>query len=381
MQLAFCLFKYFPYGGLERDFMRFLQEAIARGHQCRVYCIKWQGQIPDGVDVRFVPIKALSNHRRNEKFAAYANDDIKRDPVDVVFGFNKMPGLDVYYAADSCYEDKAQKNRSWLYRLGARYRHFSKAEQSIFNRGQKTDILLISETEKNKFIEHYDTEPDRMFMLPPGISRDRCAPDNSTEIRADFRCEFNLDDDDKLMLFIGSGFIKKGLDRVIKSLASLPAEKLAKTQLYILGQDKEKNYRALAKKLNVADKVKFFNGRDDVPRFLLAADILVHPALDEAAGIVLLEAVVAGLPVLVTDVCGYAPHIDKADCGVVLSTPFSQQNLNQQLLAIYNDELMGRWRKNALSYAKNADLYSMHATGIDCVERCFNRLHQSGDER
>ncbi|WP_339670045.1 glycosyltransferase family 4 protein [Dasania marina] len=376
MRIAFCLYKYFPYGGLQRDFIRFLQEAQSRGYPCRIYCISWQGDKPANVDLRFVPAKAWSNHRRNEKYARWVQQDLAQDPVDVVFGFNKMPGLDIYYAADSCYEDKAKYSRGFLYRLGARYKHFSRYEQAIFTRGQHTDILLISETEKQKFIKHYHTEEQRMHMLPPGISKDRCAPANAPEIRQQFRREFGLAEDDNLLLFVGSGFIKKGLGRAIAALAALPEAVQNKTQLFILGQDKQKRFEQLARQLGMASRVKFMSGRDDVPRFLLSADVLVHPALDEAAGIVLLEALVAGLPVLVTDVCGYAPFIADAEAGCVLASPFNQELMNQQLQKMLNREAVKQWRQNAIAYSQREDLYSMHATGIDILERTYQRLQQ-----
>ena len=374
MKIAFCLYKYFPYGGLQRDFMRFLQEAQSRGYQCRVYCIKWQGDKPENIDLRFVPVKALSNHRRNEKYARWVQQDLQADPVDVVFGFNKMPGLDIYYAADSCYEDKAQTARGFFYKLGARYKHFSKYEQAIFSRGHDTDILLISETEKAKFVQHYQTEEQRMHMLPPGISKDRCAPENAADIRQQFRQEFGLADDENLLLFVGSGFIKKGLDRAITALAELPEAAKNKTRLFVLGQDKQAKFEQLAQQLGVAEQVSFMSGRDDVPRFLLGADVLVHPALDEAAGIVLLEALVAGLPVLVTDVCGYAHFIDDAEAGCVLASPFDQSLMTASLEKMLDKEQAKLWQQNAIAYSKTEDLYSMHKTGIDILEKTYQRL-------
>lgn len=51
MQLAFVLYKYFPFGGLQRDFMRIALECQKRGHQIRVYTLIWEGDIPPGFEV------------------------------------------------------------------------------------------------------------------------------------------------------------------------------------------------------------------------------------------------------------------------------------------------------------------------------------------
>lgn len=368
MQLAFILYKYFPFGGLQRDFMRIALECQQRGHQIRVYTLIWDGEIPEGFDVRIGPDKAFANHRRNEKFYRWLQADMQQQPVDRVIGFNKMPGLDVYYAADGCYEDKAQTLRNPLYRFSNRYRHFAGYERAVFATESSTQILMISEVQQPLFVKHYQTQAERFHLLPPGIAKDRQAPSNAAEIRADFRTEFNLQDDQYLLLQVGSGFKTKGLDRTLKALASLPTEQRERTRLMVIGQDDPKPFIVQAAALGISKQVKIFKGRSDIPRFLLGADLLMHPAYNENTGTVLLEALVSGLPVIVTDVCGYAHYIAQADCGQVLSSPFQQQQLDHALSTILADPpLRARWSENALNYAKTADLYSMPQRAADII--------------
>ncbi|MCL2644994.1 MAG: glycosyltransferase family 1 protein, partial [Betaproteobacteria bacterium] len=222
MQLAFCLFKYFPYGGLQRDFLRIALACQARGHVIRVYTLEWQGEVPPGFEVQLVPVRAWRNHSRCSKFGAWVEADIARRPVDRVIGFNKMPGLDVYFAADPCFEEKARTLRNPLYRLGGRYRHFAALERAVFAPEGRTEVLLISRTQQPFFERHYGTPSGRLHLLSPGISLDRRAPADAPVIRAAFRTEFGLGDDDLLLLLIGSGFKTKGLDRCLKALAALP---------------------------------------------------------------------------------------------------------------------------------------------------------------
>ena len=369
MRLAFLLYKYFPYGGMQRDFRRFVEEVQARGHYCRIYCIDWQGEEIPGAELRKVPASAASNHRRNERFLAWVEKDLAADPVDGVVGFNKMPGLDVYYAADSCYLDKAMNERGSLYRRGGRFRHFADYERAVFGSASRTEILLISETEKAKFKHHYNTSEERMHMLPPGISRDRCAGADAAGRRKAIRDALGLAHGEQLLLFVGSGFIKKGLDRAIRALANVREEQPHQAiRLVVVGQDRERRFRRLAKKLGVQDLVYFLGGRDDVADLLLGADTLVHPALDEAAGIVLLEALVAGLPVICTDVCGYAHHIATAKAGMVLRSPFRQEDLNAAVLRSLDGVYRSQCRETGLTYARLTDLYSMHSSGAQLIE-------------
>ncbi len=285
-----------------------------------------------------------------------------------MIGFNKMPGLDVYYAADPCFEDKAQTLRNPIYRRWGRYKHFAEYERAVFAPQAKTQILMISEVQQPLFIKHYATPADRFHLLPPGIAQDRKAPFNAADIRAEFRREFRLEGDDLLLVQIGSGFKTKGLDRSLKAVAALPRELKRRTRLFVIGQDDPKSFQLQARNLGISEQVVFLEGRSDVPRFLLGADLLIHPAYNENTGTVLLEALVAGLPVLVTDVCGYAHYIDDADCGRVVPSPFEQGYVDRLLAEMLaGNEQRALWSQNALAFAERADLYSMPERAADVI--------------
>jgi len=368
MQLAFCLFKYFPYGGLQRDFLRIALACQKRGHSIRVYTLEWQGEIPSGFDVQFVPVRAWRNHNRCSKFGAWVKADLARRPVDRVIGFNKMPGLDVYFAADPCFEEKIRALRHPFYRLGGRYRCFAALERAVFAPESHTEILMISRAQQPFFERHYGTSPERFHFLPPGISIDCRAPADAPAIRAAFRAEFGLNNDELLLLLIGSGFKTKGLDRCLKALAALPEALRKRTRLFVIGKDNPRPFQRQARSLGLTEQTVFLGGRDDVPRFLLGADLLIHPAYSETAGIVLLEALVAGLPVLVTEVCGYAHYIFEANAGRLIASPFTQQALDATLAEMLADpEARARYSSNALAFSEQADLYSLHEKAVDFI--------------
>ncbi|MBC9072301.1 glycosyltransferase family 4 protein [Thauera sp. CAU 1555] len=369
MQLAFCLYKYFPFGGMQRNFLRIALACQARGHDIRVYVLEWQGEVPEGFELVRVPVRALVNHRRYRKFTDWVQADLARRPVDRVVGFNKMPGLDVYYAGDPCFEQKARALRGRFYRFSPRYRHFSAYERAVFDPTAHTRILMMSPVQKPMFVEHYGTPAHRFHQLPPGIARDRRAPPDAPAVRAAFRAEFGLADEDLLLLQIGSGFRIKGVDRTLAALASLPPPLAARTRLMVIGQDDDAPYRRQAAQLGVAGRVRFFKGRTDIPRFLLGADLLIHPAYNENTGNVLLEALAAGLPVLVTGICGFAHYVADADAGVVVSSaPFVQAELDAELARMLSDEPARRhWARNALAFADSADIYDMPERAADVI--------------
>mgnify|MGYP002382195445 CR=1 FL=1 len=368
MQLAFALYKYFPFGGMQRNFLRIARACQARGHAIRVYALQWEGDVPAGFELVKVPVKALTHPRRNEKFVAWMQQDLKARPVDRLVGFNKMPGLDIYYSGDPCYEHKARTLRNHFYRLTGRYRHFSAYERAVFAPESHTEILMMSNVQQPLFVTYYGTPAQRFHLLPPGIAPDRRAPADAAQIRADFRREFGLADADLLLLQIGSGFRTKGLDRSLKALAALDDALKRRTRLIVIGQDNPKPFLAQARALGLADRIRILKGRDDIPRFLLGADLLIHPAYNENTGNVLLEAVVAGLPVLTTAACGYAHYIEDADAGRVVPLPFEQSTLDRTLAAMLADDAARRrWASNGLDFADRADLYSRPQRAADII--------------
>src|SRR5687768_12345198 len=143
MKLAFCLFKYFPYGGLQRDFLRIARECLLRGHEVHVYTMSWQGDLIPELKVHLLKITGLRNHTRALRFVKTVQKKLSEQRYDVVIGFNKMPGLDIYYAADVCYAARV-KQKHFLYRLQSRYRAFFQLEKAVFAAKQSTKIFLIA---------------------------------------------------------------------------------------------------------------------------------------------------------------------------------------------------------------------------------------------
>lgn len=371
--LAFILYKYFPFGGLQRDFLRIALTCQRRGAGIRVYTLAWQGDLPAGFDLRLPPkreVCALTNHRRHARFHVWLTAELAKNPVARVIGFNKIPGLDVYYAADSCYAEKAQTARNCLYRLLPRYRHYAAAERAVFAPEAKTRILMISDLQKPFFQRHYQTPDTRFFMLPPGIAPDRRRPDEAeaTAIRTDFRREFGIQEDDLLLVQIGSGFKTKGLDRTLHAIKALPDALRRRVRLFVIGQDTATPFLRLGKRLGLSGQFSILPGRDDIPRFLLGADLLIHPAYFENTGTVLLEALLAGLPVLTTAVCGYAHYIAEAKAGQVLPEPFLQANLNRALEDwLTRPEERSRATERALAYAQTAKFHALPEVAADLI--------------
>lgn len=367
MKFAFCLFKYFPYGGLQRSFLQLARTCLCRGHQIDVFTGSWTGEQPQDLNISIIPPKGLTNHRQYVDFARKMMKQTHGQNYDAVVGFNKMPGLDIYFASDVCYASQAQQ-RHLLYRASPRCRTLLALEDSVFNPQAKIPIISISEKVNEEYIAHYGTAPSLFHTVPPGIAVDKFQFSDPQSIRESWRQEFDIPHDHKAIVMVGSDFRRKGVARAMRALAALPDLQKNQTHLIIVGAGRQAPYRLLAKQLRIASQVTFAGERDDVPRCLIGADLLLHAAHHETAGAVLIEAMAAGLPVLVTASCGYAFHVAKAQAGMLIPSPFTQQDLNQKLLSMLASDNLRSWATNGLRYVQEHDVSSRQEKTAEFIE-------------
>jgi len=370
MKLAFCLFNYFPYGGLQRDFLRIARLCRDRGHDIHVFTMRWEGEQEEGFHIHVLSTQGFQNHSRCRAFVHQVKSALAEQRFDRVIGFNKMPYLDVYYAADVCYVARIQETRGWFYRCLPRYRAWKALEENVFAEDKHTQILLIAPQQAESYTHYYQTPATRFHLLPPGIEKNRVAPSPAVAatIRERVRAAYAIDTHEHLLLMVGSGFKTKGVDRALRGLAALPTALRTACRLIVIGKDDPKPFVHLAHRLGISSQVKFVGGRYDVPDFLLAADLLLQPSYHENTGTAILEAIVAGLPVLTVAACGYAPYVLAAKAGAVLPHPFQQTAWNGQLERMLISDERKVWQQNALQFAQTADLYSLPEKAVSVIE-------------
>lgn len=361
MKIALLLQHYFPYGGLQRDCFKMSLRLVAHGHDVSIATRSWEGGEPEGVTVVELGNNGLSNMAMDKRYDRDVSSWLKKEGFACVVGFSRLAtAMDFYYAADPCYDVRIRRNKPFWYRFTPRYRHSYRLEKHLFSQGAKVKLLLLTAMEIPDYQRIYNTEISRMLVLPPCIQK----RDLSFEGKLSLRQEVRVSEewcDESVVLFVGSGYATKGLDRAIHACA------VNQCQLYVAGAGKTHQYQALAKKLGIDDRVHFLGGRDDAWKLMVGADLLIHPARSENTGTVLLEAISAGTGVLCTDRCGFANHVDASASGCVLPSPFNQGALNTALTELLTESWEDRM-KSALNYASSEDLYTGMESAVSYID-------------
>ncbi len=357
MDLALCIFKVFPYGGLQRDFLKFAKYALEKGHRVTCYTMSWEGKVPPGLKLEILPAKGQTNHRRCWNFAKQLNKRLVRARHDKVLGFNRLPGLDFYFAGDLCFQAEAREKHPILSKFLLRYRIFTRLEKKVFHPASKTHILLLNPAQQAVYQKYYHTQTERFCVIPPGIAK---PAEYLHQAQARKKLNLPLPQEATWLLMVGRDLKLKGCERNLRALAALPASIKAHTYLMVVGTQKLTHFKKMAKALDIESHLLFLGGREDVDLLMQAADLLVHPAYQEVAGMVLIEALMNRLPVLVTDTCGYAFHIEVAQAGKIIpGKKFSQVFYNEVLKDVLKELGNSLWQENARHYVEMHELSRM----------------------
>lgn len=341
MRVALVLHRDFPTGGLQRDARAVAALLAQRGHQAILVARDGEGEPPPGVERRLVPVPAGSNHGRDLAFGRSYRAAVA--DCDVVIGFDKLPGLDLYYAADVSY--RATRG-AWV-RLLPRGRARRALEAACFAPETTTRILALTAAQRDVYAAAWGTPAERFALLPPIRDPLYRPPAAAAEARAAARRSLGLAADEQVALFIGRDATLKGFDRVLRALA---AQGERAPRLLAVGDGTE-GYRAEVARLGLGDRILWQGGPSDVRHCFLAADLLLHPARRDNTAKVVAEALGYGLAVIVSGTCGYAPLVSDSGAGLVLDEPFAQPDLDAALTHALAPGRLARWRARAAAAA------------------------------
>jgi glycosyltransferase involved in cell wall biosynthesis len=142
-----------------------------------------------------------------------------------------------------------------------------------------------------------------------------------------------LDDSDFVVLLIGNDCKNKGLDQLLRALATIEIP----IQLLVVGNDDPGLYRPTLRQLRLDHRVRFLAPSADVLSFYAAADTYVAPSLEDAFGLPILEAMACGLPTIASVQAGASENIIDGTTGYLLRDPMNHVELAEIILRIARD--------------------------------------------
>ena len=319
-------------GGTERDLFQTAEGLRALGHEVHLFCSEYGVRPPEGIIAHHVPVVPFGRTFRLWSFAWFGRRAISQANYDVAIGFGRLPRQDVLRCGGGTHrgflrrlgrEGGAQRR---LWQMGSFYhRSLLAIERRQYNSTGSRTIVAVSEQVKRDIIANYSVPAEKIVVLYNGVDTKRFHPAKRGEVRDQLRNRWKIPFDAPLVLFVGSGFRRKGLDSL---LAAWKSPKLDRVFLLIVGADARlRSYQARAEVV-APGRIIFAGRQEDVENYYAAADVVALPSLQEAFGNVVLEALASGLPVLVSrDVgAGEIIHGPLAAGRVDAATPEALEN-------------------------------------------------------
>jgi UDP-glucose:(heptosyl)LPS alpha-1,3-glucosyltransferase len=365
VRFAFGIFRLLPAGGLERNAVEIARLLLARGHRVVVHTTAGGEAVPAGAEVLRLAKRGLNNHGAMQAFSAdFAG--VARG-FDLAVGFQKLDGLDLLYCADWCFVDRERAGwQRWL----PRYRIMAALERSCFATRSATRIIALAAPQLDAYRRAYATPAGRTALIPPTIASGIRAEEPPTAAhKSAFKAAHGIGAETVVLLWVGLQPLVKGLDRVLAALA-----KRKDAVLVICGADRKnrqldgllrrREYAGLAQRIRILGMMEDSHALTGI---YAGADLLVHPARLDVTGAVILEAIVNGLPVVATGNCGYSPHIEASDAGIVLAGAFDQRALDAALDAA-DARRRALWSVNGFAYGLSPELFAGLPRAADLIE-------------
>lgn len=349
-----------PLGGLQRDCLRIAQIARDRGHDVTIFASRADCDLATPVS----PPQPTS-HARLQSLGAFVRG--MSGTCDLVIGFNAIADLDILYCADPSY---VARSHGLISRLRPRYRALKTLERSCFEPGGRTRILCVDQQQCDTYRRVWGTEAHRLHIVPENLPVERIEPQlRSGTGRIHMRKEMGIAESNFVWLHVSVYPLTKGLDRVIDMLPGFPDAVLIAAGFEPDG----KHGRILAARAvaaNVGDRIRFVGYREDIPALMAASDLLVHPANIDVTGVVVLEAICNGLPVIVSSNCGFARHVSAAQCGIVVEQADCIGEL-RSAIASAGEAARTVWSRNALNWSGQRDFTTpMEAVVAQMIDTC-----------
>ena len=218
------------------------------------------------------------------------------------FSLDRVTCADVYRSGDGVHKVFLKTvNKSRLNPLHPVYLYL---EKLCYQNARK--IIAISDMVKNDIVNSYNVKPSKISVIRNGINLKEFNYENAF---LQLKKEFSLTKDVPIILYVGSGFKRKGVEEFLLIISKLKVDNF---KAFVIGKERNVQfYKSLAIELNIEKNVVFTGPRADVDNFYTIGDIFLFPTHYEPFGNVILEAMNFKNVVFTTFQCGGSEVIDK----------------------------------------------------------------------
>jgi UDP-glucose:(heptosyl)LPS alpha-1,3-glucosyltransferase len=333
VRVALIYKRYALNGGSERQLSMLARDLAERGHEVHVFCRSVRADPPPGVVLHVMPAMPLTGVGALFAFSRWARWACARferrdGRFDVRHAYGRTLGQDVYRVGGGCHRtylehahaiDRPAWWRRWARRAPGQLLKANLEERALRNEPTPW-VITNSGMVRNDLLFRYDLAPEQVTVVHNGVDLDRFRPPGHGE-RDATRAEWGVDPEDEVVLFLGTGYARKGLEPTLRAVRLL-ADKREAVRLVVAGRDgRQRFWQALAQRLGIASRIIWVGPTSRPEACYHGADVYALPTAYDPAANSTLEALATGLPVVTSAMNGAAEILDDGVHGSVLSCP------------------------------------------------------------
>lgn len=312
-------------GGVERYVFDLARGLLARGHEVHVWCRRRDRDTP-GVAFHDVPGLA-SGHTKYVTFARETERLVKLDAYDAVHGFGRAFAQDLLRVGGGCHEEYLRHAKGRMpgplwFLFHPKDRALIRLEHEVFARRCWKRLVCISRRVAEEVSRIHGVPASEAAVIHNGTDLEKFHPRRRVASAGPAR-----------ILFVGSGFERKGLGQAIDALARVQGD----WRLRVVGKGNAARYAAQAARLGIGGRVEFAGPQPDMPAEYGRADLLLFPTLYDAFGTVTLEAMATGIPAVVSRQAGSSEVVDDRVDGRIVEDPRDPAELAAAVEPLVND--------------------------------------------
>jgi len=318
LRIAFVRRGYSRSGGAEAYLKRLADGIVKAGHEVQLVTKhEWpEDQWPFG------SIKRL----RAKTVIGFADEleQIRAQPqCDLLFSLDRVWNCNIFRAGDGVHRAWLERRRKFEVPLkqfvrtaSRKHRDLLQLEESLLENRNAGRVIAASQMVVNQIIDLYSYPADKIDLVRNGVPLDRFQFE--PELREKSRAELKLKQDQIALLFVGSGWERKGLLFAIEAMALCKNRKM---RLLVAGRGDARPYKTRRLRFWREDPVQFLGEVADLVPVYAAADIFILPTIYDPFSNACLEALASGLPVITTRSNGFSEIIEDGVHGSIVDNP------------------------------------------------------------
>ena len=359
-KIAVVIPKYGLVGGAEQ-FASELTERLSDqpGYNFHVFANRWQSA-HTGIHFHHVPIVSFPKLLTTISFAYFTRRQLSADKFSLVHSHERIFAADIYTlhgVPHRFWVHCVRKKKMSLYDLATSW-----VEKKMVTQGNCQKFIAVSNLTRDIFLQEYNIDPRRVTVIHPGVDLNDYATADKKLIRTDIRKEYGFSSEEPIVLFASMNFEIKGLDAIMLALARLKAKQHS-FKLLVVGKGDIKKYTQMAREASIADDVVFTGmlSKKKLIRLYLAGDMYVMLSKFDTFGMVVLEAMAAGLPVIISSNVGAKDIVQEGENGFIISDTSDADYIASKIGILLKENIRSLMAQNAFDTAKQ-NTWEMVAT-------------------